>query len=52
MRVRIHLKPAPRLRTTEIDFDFGDIAVKGRSSKGNIVARNAVQKIIKAVPPA
>jgi len=27
------------------DFDFGELAIKGRSSRGNILTRNAVHKI-------
>lgn len=44
---RIHIKPAPRLRNLMIDFDFSTIAIKGRSSKGNIVARNAVDRVVR-----
>ncbi len=43
--VTIHLKPKPKLRKTTFDFNFNELAVKGRSSVGNILSRNPVQKI-------
>ncbi|MEM7013141.1 MAG: DNA gyrase/topoisomerase IV subunit A [Verrucomicrobiota bacterium] len=46
--VRVHIKPAPRLRNLQLDFDFSEIAIKGRSSKGNIIARNAVDRVVRA----
>jgi topoisomerase-4 subunit A len=47
IKVRIHLKPALRLRNVQIDFDFGELAVKGRSSKGNIITRNVVDRVVR-----
>jgi topoisomerase-4 subunit A len=44
--VRVHLKPKPRLRNLVFDYDFGELAIKGRSSIGNILTRYAVSKII------
>ena len=43
--VRIHLKPALRLRNVQIDFPFADLAVKGRAAKGNIVTKNLVDRV-------
>ncbi|MFT5467962.1 MAG: topoisomerase-4 subunit A [Verrucomicrobiales bacterium] len=45
--VRVHIKPAPRLRTLQLDFDFNTIAIKGRSSKGNIVSRHPIDRVIR-----
>lgn len=45
--VRIYLKPKPRLKKTVFDFDFSELAVKGRNSKGNTLTRYTVKKIVK-----
>ncbi len=41
----IHLKPKPRLKKLQFDFDFTEIAIKGRNSKGNIISRNPLRKV-------
>lgn len=41
----IHLRPKPRLKKVRFDFDFTEIAIKGRQSKGNILTKNAIRKI-------
>lgn len=43
--IKIHHKPRPRLKKLIIDFDFGQLNIKGKSSMGNIVTRNPVHKI-------
>ncbi len=43
--VRIHLKPALRLRNVQIDLKFADYAVKGRGAKGNIVTKHLVDRV-------
>jgi len=45
--VRVDLKPKPRMKKTSFDFDFTDIAIKGRSSMGNTLTKFAVRKIEK-----
>lgn len=45
--VRITLRPKPRLKVTAFDYDFSDLAIKGRSSQGNIITKNYIRKIIK-----
>jgi topoisomerase-4 subunit A len=37
--IKVHLKPKPRLKKTLLEFDFGEMAIKGRSSMGNIVTK-------------
>jgi len=49
--VRIHLKPALRLRNVQIDFNFGDLAIKGRGAKGNIVTKNGLDRVVR-IPKA
>ncbi|MDI9544680.1 MAG: DNA gyrase/topoisomerase IV subunit A [Bacteroidota bacterium] len=43
--VRVTLKPAPRIRKLQFEKDFGEIAIKGRQSMGNILTKNDVFKI-------
>ncbi|TZF81335.1 DNA gyrase/topoisomerase IV subunit A [Pedobacter sp. BS3] len=44
--VNIALKPHSKLRKLQFDVDFAEIAIKGRSSQGNIVTKYPVKKII------
>lgn len=44
--VRITLRPRPNLRKSQFDVDFGQMLVKGRSSKGNLLTRYMVQKVV------
>ncbi|MFO7851752.1 MAG: DNA gyrase/topoisomerase IV subunit A [Bacteroidota bacterium] len=43
--IKIHHRPRPRLKKLSFEFDFSDLAIKGKSSMGNILTRNPVQKI-------
>ena len=43
--VRVQLRFKPKLKKLVFDYDFKDLAVKGRSSMGNILSRNAVKRI-------
>jgi len=43
--IRVHHKPKARLKKLVFEFDFGQLAIKGKSSMGNILTRNPVQKI-------
>jgi len=43
--VLVKLKPKPRMRSSVLDVDFGALAIKGRSSKGNLVTKNEVFKV-------
>jgi topoisomerase-4 subunit A len=44
--IRVFLKNKPGLRRLVFDYDFKELAVKGRSSMGNILSRNLVKKIV------
>lgn len=48
IKLRVHLKPALRLRNLQVDFDFSTIGVKGRNSQGNIVTRYPVDRVVRA----
>jgi len=43
--VKVDLKPKPRIKKTSFDFNFADVAIKGRNSMGNILTKYAVRKI-------
>ena len=45
--VRVHLKPALRLRNLQIDFRFGELDVKGRGAKGNILTKHSVDRVVR-----
>ena len=44
--IKVFLKPRPRLRNLLLEVDFGDLAIKGKASMGNILTRYAVHKIV------
>ena len=43
--IRVYHKPKARLKKLVFEFDFGQMNIKGKSSMGNILTKNAVQKI-------
>ncbi|MBN2697485.1 MAG: DNA gyrase/topoisomerase IV subunit A [Bacteroidales bacterium] len=44
--VKVFLKPRARLKNTVFEFDFSELAIKGRDAMGNILTKHAVQKIV------
>jgi len=44
--VTVMLRPRPHLKRLRFDIDFGDMIIKSRSSAGNRVTKEIVQKII------
>jgi len=45
--VKLHLRPRPKLKKLQFEFDFASLAIKGRNSKGNTLTRHLVKSIIK-----
>ena len=43
--VNVQLRPRPHLKRVRFDIDFGDLIIKGRSSKGNRVTKDIISKI-------
>jgi topoisomerase-4 subunit A len=43
--IRIILKPKPRLKSLIFEKDFGELPIKGRTSRGNLLTRLEVHKI-------
>lgn len=46
-KVRVMLRPKPKLRITQMDVDFNEFEVKARGTIGVILTKNAVSKVIK-----
>ncbi len=44
--IKVFLKPKPRLKKLLIETDFGELAIRGRNSRGNILTRHGVHKIV------
>lgn len=47
--ITVYLRPRPKLKKLQLELDFSQLAIKGRSSMGNIVTRYPVRKIVKKV---
>ncbi len=45
--VKVNLKPKPRLKKLNFEFDFSLLDIKGRNARGNIITRYPVKNIIK-----
>lgn len=43
--VNVLLSPASKARVKDFDYDFAELAIKGRASAGNIVTRYPVRKV-------
>lgn len=43
--VTVHLRPRPHLKRLRFDIDMGELLIKGRTSAGNRVTKEIVQKI-------
>jgi topoisomerase-4 subunit A len=43
--VAVQLRPRPHLKKIRFDVDFGEIAIKGRMAKGNLVTKEIISKI-------
>lgn len=43
--VRIYLRPRPKLKKTQFEYDFSTLAIKGKASRGNLVSKNPIARI-------
>ena len=43
--VKIYFKPKPKLKKLNMEYDFSELAIKGKLSRGNLVTKNAIQRI-------
>ena len=44
-KVKVQLTPGSKARKKVFEFDFGDLAIKGRGARGNILTKYPVRKI-------
>jgi topoisomerase-4 subunit A len=44
-KITVHLRKVQRLKILKFDYDFADLAIKGKGSVGNILTKNRVRKI-------
>lgn len=44
-KIKVFLKPKPKLKKLSFEFNFGGLSVKNRNSMGNILSRNPVKRI-------
>ncbi len=45
--IRVVLRPNPKLKVTSFEYDFSTLAIKGRSSYGNIISKRPVKSFVK-----
>ena len=43
--VKIYFRARPKLKKLNMEYDFSELAIKGKLSKGNVVTKNAIQRI-------
>ena len=43
--IKVCLKPKPSLKKLVFEYDFADLAIKGRDSQGNTLSKNDIHKI-------
>ncbi|MBP5389333.1 MAG: DNA gyrase/topoisomerase IV subunit A [Bacteroidales bacterium] len=44
--VRVYFRPRTKLKKMSAEYDFSTLAIKGKSSRGNLVAKNPIQRIL------
>ena len=44
--LKIYLRPEPKLKKTVFEFDFKELAIKGRAANGNIITKKTIKKIV------
>ena len=43
--VKVQLRAKAKLKKTVLDYDFSTLAIKGKTSRGNLVTKNVIQRI-------
>lgn len=44
--LKVNLRPKLRMKKTYFDFDFSELAIKGRGVKGNLLTKNSIKNIL------
>lgn len=45
--VKVMLRPKPKMKKTSFEYNFATLEIKGRTTRGNILTKNAVKQIVK-----
>ena len=45
--IKVQLRPSPKLKKATFDYDFAQLAVKGRAARGNLLTKYAIKIIFK-----
>ena len=43
--VKLYFRPRPKLKKLTAEYDFSELAIKGKASRGNLVSKNTIQRI-------
>ena len=44
--VKMYFRARPKLKKLNAEYDFSALAIKGKTSRGNLVTKNAIQRIV------
>ncbi|MDD6253100.1 MAG: DNA gyrase/topoisomerase IV subunit A [Bacteroidales bacterium] len=44
--VKMYFRPRPKLKKLNAEYDFSELGIKGKTSRGNLVTKNAIQRIV------
>jgi len=44
--IKVNLRPKQRLKKLTFDFEFSELAIKGRNAKGNILTKHSIKNIL------
>jgi topoisomerase-4 subunit A len=45
--IKVYFKPRPKMKVLSMDFDFGQVAIKGRNTQGRLLTHKGVRKVVK-----
>ena len=45
--IKVTLRPAPKIKKSTFDYDFAQLAVKGRAARGNLLTKYAIKTVVK-----
>ncbi len=44
--IKVNLRAKPKLKKLNFDFDFSELAIKGRNSRGNIISKHSIKNVV------
>ena len=45
--IKVLLRPKPKLKKLTFEYNFADLTIKGRASRGNVLTKNPIKQIMK-----